>query len=434
MPRQATAATSRSQQSGVSARRVRGGRRSGSSLVGAVLVAVLLAGVCTVAGVRLSTHPAQAGTPTEQQRVVAAGRAPTSRPAASRGPVRRVPVTLPPVVPMTGQADPDLFLVSGSTVTPRQVADLIRATHAVGVLQIDAARVRLGKGVTTAVGVDPSNFRNDTPENTASVDGLWQRVKLGELAVAHAVGSALGVKLGQVTPLGNGVQVPERVGAFATSRLPGVGVVLDKRLSRTLRLVPGAALVIRLPVSADPAAAKVSAARAVPGSDVQALRYRPARQPARRAAPPGRARVPAPVPGTGWTLPLQPGTFAVTQRFGHNGHPGVDLAAPLGTLIQAAAEGDVLYWGPAQGFGNWIVLQHPGGVQTVYGHMRHQDLLVPPAGHVTAGQAIARVGSEGDSTGPHLHFEVRLDGTRTDPVVFLRARGVAQISNAGLPG
>jgi len=114
-------------------------------------------------------------------------------------------------------------------------------------------------------------------------------------------------------------------------------------------------------------------------------------------------------------------------RDGANGHPGIDLAAPLGTPIYAASEGSVLYWGPAQGFGNWIVLQHPGGVQTVYGHMRYQDLLIPPDAAVKAGQNIARVGSEGMSTGPHLHFEVHIDNQRTDPIAFLNAQGINNI-------
>ena len=89
------------------------------------------------------------------------------------------------------------------------------------------------------------------------------------------------------------------------------------------------------------------------------------------AAPGGGPAVTGGVPviGRGWTLPLRLGTFALSQRFGvrngrdANGHPGIDLAAPLETPIYAASEGDVLYWGPAQGFGNWIVLQHPGGVR-----------------------------------------------------------------------
>jgi murein DD-endopeptidase MepM/ murein hydrolase activator NlpD len=95
--------------------------------------------------------------------------------------------------------------------------------------------------------------------------------------------------------------------------------------------------------------------------------------------------------------------------------------------MYAASEGDVLYSGPAQGFGNWIVLQHQGGIETVYGHMRSQDLLVPAGAHVKTGQNIARVGSEGASTGPHLHFEVHIDNQRTDPIAFLNAQGVTEL-------
>ncbi len=134
-----------------------------------------------------------------------------------------------------------------------------------------------------------------------------------------------------------------------------------------------------------------------------------------------------PILGNGWTLPMRLGTFTLTQRFGANGHPGIDMAAPWGTPIYAASEGDVLYWGPAQGFGNWIVLQHPGGIQTVYGHMRYDELLIGPTAHVKAGQLIARVGSQGNSTGPHLHFEVHVDNVRVDPIAFLNAHGVSEI-------
>lgn len=416
------------------------------SILVPALVAVLIAGVGGVAAVTLSGQQ----TPTRYIRVPVSSAGPTDGGGASAAPgsadtgqaveqqpatattttTRKVPAVLPPVAPLTNRADPDLFLISPTTITPAQLAALKSATKAIDVLQIDAARVKLGKGITTAVGVDPSTFRNYTPENTASVDGLWQRVKSGDIAVAHAVGSALQVKLGQSTPIGNGVQVPEAVGAFATSRLPGVGVIADKSLTPKLRLVPGAALAIRLPAGADQVLATANATQAVPKSEVQALRYSVTNGRTTTAVVKGGV----PIIGKGWTLPLRLGTFSFSQRFGHNGHPGIDLAAPLETPIYAAAEGDVLYWGPAEGFGNWIVLQHPGGVQTVYGHMKYQDLLVPPVAHVKAGQNIARVGSEGFSTGPHLHFEVHIDGARVDPVLFLNAQGITQISNAGLPG
>ncbi|MFZ1360814.1 MAG: M23 family metallopeptidase [Candidatus Saccharimonadales bacterium] len=93
-------------------------------------------------------------------------------------------------------------------------------------------------------------------------------------------------------------------------------------------------------------------------------------------------------------------------------HRGVDLAQPgsaLGKPIYAARDGRVVASGPAEGFGNWIVIVHDVDgkeLSTVYGHMRREDLLVKSGDTVKAGQLIARIGSEGWSTGPHLHFEL----------------------------
>jgi hypothetical protein len=337
---------------------------------------------------------------------------------------------LPKVAPLKNRVDPDVFVIAKKPVTPTQVAAVKKATKADSVLQVDGARVKLGKGTTSAIGVDPSTFRNFAPDNTAQVDALWQRIATGDVAVAHAVASALGVELGDHTQMGRETQKDVRVGAFATTRLAGVGVVADRSRSADLGLVKGAALLIKLPKDADPVVAAAAVRQAIPGSDADALRFV-----INTGGVSGGPTVTGGVPvlGRGWTLPLQIGTFTLSQRFGvrngrdANGHPGIDLAAPLGTPIFAASEGDVLYWGPAQGFGNWIVLQHQGGVQTVYGHMRYQDLLIPPDAHVRSGQNIARVGSEGMSTGPHLHFEVHLDSQRVDPIAFLNAQGVTQL-------
>ncbi len=336
---------------------------------------------------------------------------------------------LPNVAPLGNRVDPDVFLISKTPVTAAQVATVKRVTKATGLLQVDGARVKLGKGTTEAVGVDPSTFRNYAPDNTAQVDQLWQRIAAGDIAVAHSVASALGVNLGDRTDIGRVDQKQARIGAFATTRLAGVGVVADKSRSAEFGLIPGAALILKLPDNADPVAAAAAAQQAVPDSNADALRF------VQSTAVSGGPAVSGgiPIEGRGWTMPLRTGTYVLSQRFGvhngrdPNGHPGIDLAAPLETPIYAASAGSVLYWGPATGFGNWIVLQHANGVQTVYGHMKFQDLLIPPDAEVKAGQNIARVGSEGASTGPHLHFEVHLDNQRVDPIAFLNAQGVEEI-------
>jgi murein DD-endopeptidase MepM/ murein hydrolase activator NlpD len=107
-------------------------------------------------------------------------------------------------------------------------------------------------------------------------------------------------------------------------------------------------------------------------------------------------------------------------------HWGLDLAAPLGTPILAAADGVVLRAGPASGYGNAIYVQDAEGNVQVYGHMRY--LYVDAGDVVSAGDLIAKVGSEGQSTGPHLHFEIHqggINGRPTDPADWLAARGAS---------
>jgi murein DD-endopeptidase MepM/ murein hydrolase activator NlpD len=84
----------------------------------------------------------------------------------------------------------------------------------------------------------------------------------------------------------------------------------------------------------------------------------------------------------------------------------------------------VIRSGPATGFGNAIYIDHGNGYITVYGHMKKADLMVAAGDTVTAGQQISRIGSEGQSTGCHLHFQVD-DPNPIDPVPFLAAHGVA---------
>jgi murein DD-endopeptidase MepM/ murein hydrolase activator NlpD len=100
-------------------------------------------------------------------------------------------------------------------------------------------------------------------------------------------------------------------------------------------------------------------------------------------------------------------------------HSGMDIAAPTGTPIQAAAAGQVVFSGTQAGYGNVVVIQHEEGYSTLYAHTTAN--LVSVGTTVSQGQPIATVGSTGRSTGPHLHFEVRKDGKRLDPVQFFAA-------------
>ena len=104
-------------------------------------------------------------------------------------------------------------------------------------------------------------------------------------------------------------------------------------------------------------------------------------------------------------------------------HNGIDLANGIGTPILAVMDGTVIDSGPASGYGNWIRIRHADGAVSVYGHMSTLDVAVGQ--HVTAGQKIAGMGSEGFSTGSHLHFEIHPDGnTPVDPIPWLQQRGI----------
>ena len=123
----------------------------------------------------------------------------------------------------------------------------------------------------------------------------------------------------------------------------------------------------------------------------------------------------------------KPAEGAFTSGFGMRWgsmHNGVDIANTPGTPIRAVAAGTVIDSGPAQGFGNWIRIRHEDGSISVYGHM--QSLYVAVGEVVQPGQLIAGMGSEGFSTGSHLHFEIWPDGaTPSDPASWLAARGVS---------
>lgn len=98
-------------------------------------------------------------------------------------------------------------------------------------------------------------------------------------------------------------------------------------------------------------------------------------------------------------------------------HQGLDIAAPMGTTITAAASGTVISAGWYGGYGNYILIDHGGGMATGYGHC--SQIFVSVGQQVQKGQAIGAVGSTGASTGPHVHFEVRINGKPVDPVPYL---------------
>ncbi len=126
-------------------------------------------------------------------------------------------------------------------------------------------------------------------------------------------------------------------------------------------------------------------------------------------------------------MPLS-GDPSITSPFGYRAdpflgrlalHPGVDLAEAYGAEIHAAAAGRVVHAGPAGGYGNMVEIDHGNGLATRYAHM--SETLVEEGQEVDKGAVLGKLGSTGRSTGPHLHYEVRVDGEPVDPERYLRA-------------
>ena len=132
----------------------------------------------------------------------------------------------------------------------------------------------------------------------------------------------------------------------------------------------------------------------------------------------------------GWAVPT---TGWITSHFGNRVHPisgtvrfhaGVDIANSAGTPVYAASSGVVEFAGWSGGFGNYIRVNHGNGVTTGYPHLQNGGILVRVGQQVTVGQNIGRMGTTGYSTGNHLHFEVRQNGVATNPVTYLRNKGL----------
>ncbi|MCX6784877.1 MAG: peptidoglycan DD-metalloendopeptidase family protein [Candidatus Komeilibacteria bacterium] len=108
----------------------------------------------------------------------------------------------------------------------------------------------------------------------------------------------------------------------------------------------------------------------------------------------------------------------ITQYFGWR-HAGLDIGSPIGQPIYAAEDGVVEKSGwNSGGYGNYVIINHGGGLTTIYGHA--SALYVVAGETVSRGQIIAAIGSTGRSTGPHLHFEVRINGKRGNPLSYIR--------------
>lgn len=222
-------------------------------------------------------------------------------------------------------------------------------------------------------------------------------------------------------------------GAFAgLALMPASASEVLPRVSAAQALapveIPDRAVVNELLARALEQGAKVAAAQPAPeATPGRASRTRS--QSASTPAPVGESTAAdSPEHGTSGdhrTQYARPGRGRLTSAYGRRWgrlHAGIDLAAGMGSPVRAAARGVVLAAGRESGYGQVVRVVHPDGTVTVYAHM--SAALVSVGERVQAGDLVGREGNTGRSTGPHLHFEVRVNGTPVNPLTWLRKRGV----------
>ncbi len=117
---------------------------------------------------------------------------------------------------------------------------------------------------------------------------------------------------------------------------------------------------------------------------------------------------------------IEPVNGIITSRFGiraRDNHKGLDIANSMGTTVRASASGTVTKAGWSGGYGNLVIISHGNGIQTYYGH--NSKLYVTEGQYIEQGEPIAAMGSTGISTGPHCHFEIRINGVAQNPQKYL---------------
>jgi len=252
-----------------------------------------------------------------------------------------------------------------------------------------------------------------SPERSADEDvpeliGVWYEVGPGDsvsrIAERHAVPVEDIVEL-------NGLANPDRLEVGQPLFLYGIEELLARKAKVKSAKADGASKAASRPGAPKPAKAQ-KPPRSVgktPSGKKPAGRT-PARKPGRKPAP------------SKYVWPVDGGRL--TSGYGRRGrrmHKGIDIAAKPGTPIKAAAAGEVIYSDNKQrGYGNLVILQHADDSVTVYAHNRRN--LVDEGETVRQGSVIAELGNTGRSTGPHLHFELRLKGKAVDPLIHLPAR------------
>jgi len=283
--------------------------------------------------------------------------------------------------------------------------------------------------------------KGETAASVARANGL-SLAELGDLNPGKALSKlAVGARLNLRQPLAAAnrplsEEATVTVPRVALAALPGRPVIVSTPMPHLERLIPYQVRAT-LPPGGPVSAATLDAHQA-PGTTAQLLaRMQPVMPPVTEAelnallptfapADPERLDLLWPVEtrtiSSAWGPRMRTKTVRVKnqrkKRIRYKGrHRGIDLTAPIGTAVFAALDGQVVMAGKHKQYGNFVVVEHGNGVVTLYAH--HKLNLVREGDIVRRGQKIAEVGRTGNSTGPHLHFELKIDGLQRNPLPVL---------------
>lgn len=199
--------------------------------------------------------------------------------------------------------------------------------------------------------------------------------------------------------------------------------VLPAKDTSVLRLTAAAAsapLVLDDPARTAPSQRDFDTLYGLP-AEAAASKARPAPRPVAGRASRARRAVAAPPRRPDWVRPISGRlTSGYKYRWGRM-HTGIDIAAPYGTPVRAVGDGEVIEAGRESGYGNIVKIRHDDGTVTYYAH---NSRILVYSGRVRAGDIIAKEGNTGHSTGPHVHFEVRISGGAINPIPWLAKRGI----------
>jgi murein DD-endopeptidase MepM/ murein hydrolase activator NlpD len=347
-----------------------------------------------------------------------------------------------------GRGRPRLYRAAVVTAIPFAVVIALAATTRVSSVPTVQAPPAKPAAVPVSRAVAPSATASLAPQVTPAGSALFNRVVALETALVHdaATINILGVLVQQAT-LPDPAQAPSHGQGGPGSNFAGAehgeALALEGLLQQEYDFYAAAA---HDPAQAsalmETAATRSPLVRDVVAYNVQAVQAAQAQQTAIAVASQSVKFNPAGVSSAGSPIALRPPLGGViTQAFGPtwvaiepaftaNGvtyphfHTGLDIAAPRDTPVHAAGDGVVALagaetdgYGHLVGYGYYAVIAHAGGMITLYGHL--DQLLVRPQQVVQAGDPIGLEGSTGNSTGPHLHFEVRINGLLADPARYL---------------